>query len=68
MSNSQENREKGEATSEREVQRKKRRVDRLTNTVVRSQVSERENKLDTGKEKMNQRMRRSQNISTYCQS
>ena len=28
----------------------------------------RKNKLDTGKNRMNQRMRRSQKIRTYCQS
>ena len=54
MPNSQENRKEREDTSEKSVQR---REGGFTGTVVQRQVVKRENKLDTGEDRMSQRMK-----------
>ena len=51
------------------MQRKKERGEEavLLGQLYRDRL-QRENKLDTGEDRMSQRMRRSQKIRTYCQS
>ena len=59
--------ERGKGNYLRDQCREEKRRGNFTGTVVKRQVA-RQNKLDTGEDRMSQRTRRSQKIRTDCQN